>query len=174
MAELRVQEREKDTKMVELAAALHEAEEEIKQLKYQQRVDEDQNKRLSALIKGDIKLQEQNDDLQDQLGEAQESIQALTQQKSRFASASVANERLSAKNEELAQSLTFERFIRRDPLLSQGYKTAILHFILFLRKLAKKRNTGKLGSADQAALMALLESQEITISRSWLKEKISQ
>ncbi len=68
----------------------------------------------------------------------------------------------------------FERFLRRDEFLNDDNTKACKHFSKFVRQLAGERSSGKLDLATQQKLMNELNAQELTISRSWLEDKIKQ
>lgn len=70
------------------------------------------------------------------------------------------------------QTLAYEKFIRRNQTIGESYQKAIYHFLQVIRKIANERIKGSLQPETIKKLLGLLESQEITLSRSWLIEKI--
>jgi hypothetical protein len=72
------------------------------------------------------------------------------------------------------QTFAFEKYIRRNTLLSEMKQQAYLNFVQFIRLLANERSRGKLTEAEQEKFQQKLDDMKVTISRSWLLEKIAQ
>lgn len=71
------------------------------------------------------------------------------------------------------QSHAFEKFIRRSQILGDSYKKAMYNFTQLLRKIANLKIKAPLDSDTKKNLLTILDNQNITISRSWLIEKIN-
>ncbi len=72
----------------------------------------------------------------------------------------------------IAQSQAFERLVRRHQMISKAKVAAYLNFAQFIRKLAAVRLKGKINKEEKMKFKSQLEKQKITMSRSWLLEKI--
>lgn len=72
------------------------------------------------------------------------------------------------------QTFAFEQLVRRDKKFSEEKRKSYFNFTQFLRQLAKRRSIGKLNQDTQAFFHRVLETQKITVSRSWLLKKIEQ
>lgn len=70
------------------------------------------------------------------------------------------------------KTLAFEQSVRRNKSLSPEKRRSYFNFAQFLRQLAKERALGKLDQSTQQSFLKVLENQKITISRSWLMQKI--
>ena len=70
------------------------------------------------------------------------------------------------------QTFAFEKIVRRNRKFTSEKIQSYLNFTQFLRQLAKQRSIGKLPVKLQEKLLETLQNQSITISRSWLTEKI--
>ena len=72
------------------------------------------------------------------------------------------------------QCLALEKSVYRNQFISKSYAKAILNFSKFIRKLANKRLLKKLTTREINYFSDQLKNQNITISRSWLLEKIKE
>lgn len=72
----------------------------------------------------------------------------------------------------LDQTFAFEKLIRRRNNLNDEKRQAYFNFTQFLRQLAKQRALGKLAKLKQEQFQKTLDNQRITMSKSWLLEKI--
>lgn len=73
-----------------------------------------------------------------------------------------------------SQCSTFEKYIQRNKTLSKEYVESIQNFSRFLRKLSEVRFIGKFNKKEKAIFLNQINKQRITISRSWLIDKINE